>query len=298
MLKRTIVIGLIFSAVCGAAYADVSVPFGIDAVNGVVQGKVSFLRRTTLVPMAVNPAVSIQTICDDGRPCVEPQVYWSMVVRTLNKSYELNEAFAMGSTKEPQEIEFFGATIRPGSQVAVEGRIETVSEDYAIVTDVKKVMCLDEALARAATLIERGFAGAQAGQKIAASLFRPRWACRSAAGSDGVVMHARVTAGIVPNESTQLPEEEFQLILFEKAPEEKNPRGSVQIRPVKAELLADAVVFTGVAAGPAGELEAVLRIEGLASSVTDLPGQLRIAERGNSFTETVFEMTCTRNLYF
>ncbi|MCM2278795.1 MAG: hypothetical protein NDJ89_12035 [Oligoflexia bacterium] len=127
MLKK-ILVGIVFGLECLTAFAG-------EGNVGVAQGKVAFVRRTTIVPMLV---------CEDNRPCVEPRTYWSLVIQAPETSYEVNATFAMGSAKQPSEVEFFGTRIRPGAQVAVEGRIETISDDYAIVTEVQKVTCLEE----------------------------------------------------------------------------------------------------------------------------------------------------------
>lgn len=139
MFKRAVFFSLVFGLITIHASASAVVE---EMDYSRVQGKVSFEKRSTIVPL--NDPMSI---CSDNQPCVKPRPYWTVVVSSRKSRFELDQTFALGSERAPEAIEVSGLVIRQGSQVAVEGRVQHVTPNYAIVSDVRSVeLVLDSRL--------------------------------------------------------------------------------------------------------------------------------------------------------
>ncbi|MEK6706980.1 MAG: hypothetical protein AABZ06_14475 [Bdellovibrionota bacterium] len=129
---------LIFGAVsmsmmfCGLMASDAK---ALVYEDGTVIGKVTFEKRTTIVPLS---------ICEQGQICPKPQIYWSVMVHSNGVRYEIDEVFGLGNFKAPEYVELTGVVIKPGCQVALVGRVEPITKDYVIVSDIKQAMVLNE----------------------------------------------------------------------------------------------------------------------------------------------------------
>lgn len=94
-----------------------------------VTGEVSFERRATIVPFR---------LCE-SEPCARSTVYWSVIVHSQGVDYELDQTFNSGEENPPEAIELQGVVLRPGTRVAMDGKVELVARGYAILMDLKKV---------------------------------------------------------------------------------------------------------------------------------------------------------------
>jgi hypothetical protein len=92
-----------------------------------VTGNVLFEKRATVVPMLV---------CET-KICPKSEPYWVLVVADGLMKYEVGQIFEKGSEVQPEAIELAGVVIRPGSRISIDGRVESVCENYAIVNDIQ-----------------------------------------------------------------------------------------------------------------------------------------------------------------
>lgn len=136
-IKRTGIFSFLFFISILFAAAAVAGAAGLDEgeINTTVQGTVYFEKRSTIVPF---------TVCESDKPCYEPAPYWALMIKSDEGHYEVNRAFAIGSKAKPEVIEVSGVLVRSGSLVRVEGRIRPITEDYAIVSDVKNLVLVNE----------------------------------------------------------------------------------------------------------------------------------------------------------
>ncbi|MBC7692075.1 MAG: hypothetical protein H7222_09915 [Methylotenera sp.] len=96
-----------------------------------VSGKVTFERRWTIVPMIMCQPQSL--------PCVKSHPYWVLTVTQDGVKYQLDTVYALGNENAPEAMNVNGALIRQGSQVSLEGRIQLISQGFAVISDLNRV---------------------------------------------------------------------------------------------------------------------------------------------------------------
>jgi len=131
MKKRTEGLNFVISV----AWIAIGTALPVAAQADLISGQATFEKRNTVVPMY---------ICE-AEPCAVSKPYWSLVIRGENARYELNHMFSLGNTRAPQTVSLSGAMIRPGAKVEVEGRVDLIGQDYAIVSDIRRATVLQEA---------------------------------------------------------------------------------------------------------------------------------------------------------
>ncbi len=112
-------------AIPGNASAD-ETGTSVDVVGGTVR----FESRSTYVPL---------TICVPGQVCPKPARYWAVVLDGQEQKIEMDHPFAFGSVAAPQEVEYRGVVIRPGSQLKIRGKLQNVSAHYAFISEVREI---------------------------------------------------------------------------------------------------------------------------------------------------------------
>lgn len=128
IIKRMMVMamGLLVIASAASALAD-NFPLKVSAQ---VVGNAHFERRFTFVPLRA------ELFCTNA-PCPKSEPYWALVLQSDGVQYEMDHQFSMGATTAPELVEVLGTVIRPGSRVMLDGEVESLSADYAVVTHVK-----------------------------------------------------------------------------------------------------------------------------------------------------------------
>ncbi len=149
MTKRTetcflilcLTVATLFSAVRASAAEET---IGVAALM-TVRGTVRFEKRSTVVPMIndlLADALSATLPFCDGGNCPRSNPYWAVTVNDGKRLYELHQPFAIGSLRAPSFVEINGVILRPGAEITVEGSIESLSETYGIISDVKSISVL------------------------------------------------------------------------------------------------------------------------------------------------------------
>ncbi|OFZ19727.1 MAG: hypothetical protein A2X94_16875 [Bdellovibrionales bacterium GWB1_55_8] len=133
MFKRSLALALALAAAT-LIVSGTSASYAYEAQLQTVLGKANFERRSTVVPMAV---------CE-AEPCAKPTIYWSLVLIDGGVRYEVNQIFALGSRTQPSSIEIAGVRVNLGAQVEIEGRVQALGSDYALVSDVNKATILPD----------------------------------------------------------------------------------------------------------------------------------------------------------
>jgi hypothetical protein len=99
-------------------------PLGLSTVSGVAR----FMKHRTFAP----GICWIET-------CAKPRVYWSLLVEGDGGRFELDKIFDEGHESEPASIEVGGVTIKAGMHLSITGRVETLSRDYSVITDLQNI---------------------------------------------------------------------------------------------------------------------------------------------------------------
>jgi hypothetical protein len=146
----TIVLTLGLSvATAGSATLAYAAGDGIEASTvTTVRGKVLFEKRNTVVPYGGDLFHAISELlpfCDSMNNCPRSSPYWAMLVDDGQRQYELHQPFAMGSSRAPESVQIGGVVLHQGNQVSVEGSIETISDSYGIISEVKSISILSNA---------------------------------------------------------------------------------------------------------------------------------------------------------
>ncbi len=102
--------------------------FAADDLS-VVTGQVRFERRFTRVG---------EILCD-GAPCQRSESYWSIVIMSGQSRYLLRDNFNFGSLLAPESVELEGVTLRLGSIIKVEGRVEAAAPNLYELRDIRTV---------------------------------------------------------------------------------------------------------------------------------------------------------------
>lgn len=265
MLMRTILMGILVMATSVNS---------AGATHVTVQGKVSFERRATVVPL---------TVCDNGRPCYESKPYWSMLIASETGKFELDQAFALGSHNEPDAVEMAGVTIRPGFQVEVEGRVERITRDYAIVSEVKNINVLEKGPSEVVSEVSTFIAAPDV-----LSPANSGWDCRSSELEYGRLrVHVRYEAGLHADESA----EGFTIRVLEKSQDGLRFREVASIKSIEMRKTANGLRYVG--GNPRASAD--LTIQHSSESIFDSPAWLTLtrAKDGQS-DERYYTMRCTR----
>jgi hypothetical protein len=135
-------VAVLFSTAAGASVSDDT--FEIAAMT-TVRGTVHFEKRNTVVPyfngMSADVVNSAMPVCSEDF-CPRSNPYWAVIVQDGQRLYELHQPFAIGATRAPNFVEVSGVKLRPGFEIALEGSIESISESYGIISDVKSISVL------------------------------------------------------------------------------------------------------------------------------------------------------------
>jgi hypothetical protein len=102
-----------------------------------ISGVAHFERHHTVIPLTYCNAVD----------CIRAKPYWAMVVQAGSSRYELNQVFNEGSERAPEAVRVGSVVIRPGSRVVVQGHVDVITRDYAVISDIQKIdVVMDEEL--------------------------------------------------------------------------------------------------------------------------------------------------------
>jgi len=126
-----------------------------------VTGKATFEKRSTIVPM---------TYCEN-QDCPTSQSYWVLMLDENGYKYELEQMFAVDVEAAPESLEVLGTVIRPGALVEIEARINSLTENYAMMSDVRQASLVNEITARNYPLWHC-VTGLDEGQKIQAEVWK------------------------------------------------------------------------------------------------------------------------------
>jgi hypothetical protein len=147
--KKSMKMALIAMTLCLSLASLFSASGTYASVNSIessslttVRGTVRFEKRNTIVPMGDNliaEALDMSVSFCDGDGCPRPSAYWAVIVDDGRRQYEMHQAFAVGAKRAPMFIQINGVMLRPGSEIALEGSIESISESYGIISDVKSI---------------------------------------------------------------------------------------------------------------------------------------------------------------
>ncbi|HLE00435.1 MAG TPA: hypothetical protein VJB59_09250 [Bdellovibrionota bacterium] len=124
LIKFASTVVLISAAVLSGSPDSRAAGFGRN--KQIITGQVTFEKRATVVPMA---------ICEK-EPCAQSQTYWSVLVNSGGTIYELSQAFEVGRSVAPRSVAVAGVMIHPGVHVAIEGTVDVISPNYAIISEV------------------------------------------------------------------------------------------------------------------------------------------------------------------
>jgi hypothetical protein len=100
-----------------------------------IEGRVSFERRQTVIPMS---------ICQFPESCPHSQTYWSLVVEADTGKFELDEPFAVGNEQAPAKVELSGLIVSEGARVVLEGKVESVCDDFGIISEIKSLAVISD----------------------------------------------------------------------------------------------------------------------------------------------------------
>lgn len=125
-----------FAAHGVSAFAD-SVADPGQSVEGQIvtlDGSVSFEHHMTLIPL----------FCEQGSPCLNPAIeskpYWAMVLTTpTGVRYELSRPLLIEADRAPPGYRIHGVYLRAGDQVTLSGIVQTLTDDYGIISEVDSV---------------------------------------------------------------------------------------------------------------------------------------------------------------
>jgi hypothetical protein len=95
-----------------------------------ITGNAVFEQHHTLLPLA---------ICDDGQACAQTRSYWMLVIQSGHSRYEINQPFGKGSEVAPDSFVLNEIVVRQGSRLRMDAKVDVVSRDYAILSDVRNV---------------------------------------------------------------------------------------------------------------------------------------------------------------
>lgn len=113
----------------GARLASADAPDSQPDSVTTISGSVSFEKHHLLNPLS---------FCNqDG--CSHPKPYWALVVESGTSKYILNKPFDEGTETAPEFIEVNSVVLRPGAHVEIQARVDVVSRDYAVFSDIQRI---------------------------------------------------------------------------------------------------------------------------------------------------------------
>jgi hypothetical protein len=193
-------VAVLFSTAAGASVSDDT--FEIAAMT-TVRGTVHFEKRNTVVPysdsIAGNEFSSVLPVCNENF-CPRSNPYWAVVIADGQRQYEFHQPFAIGASRAPNFVEVSGVKLRPGFEIALEGSIDSISDSYGIISDVKRISVLSSRPMPGLERLEAGYGVQMAYGWSCASLEDPSnglnayvWYGRRS-HTDGLGFHLRVIA--------------------------------------------------------------------------------------------------------
>lgn len=100
------------------------------------EGERSYQQVVGIAQFEKHQTIVALPLCGE-LPCQQSEAYWTLVLKSKRVRYEINVPFEEGRTIAPEFIEMDGAKIHLGSKVQIAGKIQFLSRDYAIVSEVK-----------------------------------------------------------------------------------------------------------------------------------------------------------------
>ena len=127
-----LIIGTLTLSALGMPFAELA--FAIErplATESSVVGSAHFEKRYTLVPLGT------ENVCQNDF-CPKSEPYWALVLENNGTQYEMDSIFDRGDTRSPEMLNVLGTIIRPGSRVVLDGELESFSNDYSVISQVKR----------------------------------------------------------------------------------------------------------------------------------------------------------------
>jgi len=241
----------------------------------IISGKTVFEKRTTVVPMA---------LCT-REPCRKPEIYWSLVVYNQETHYEVNQIFGIGSRTPPAKVALAGAEIHEGTLVEIEGRVNPISREYAIVSEISRAEVID---------------GSEPMDPAASNILSDAysWMCQSPSGES-----PRIYANVryLRDQKQTRPDEKNYYMAISMC---KNPDGLsflpiAELENVKSSHDDLQITYTG---GDQGDgqghgMMVELTIEKNPDRMFDLPAKLTLTHTRRAAVEDalqIYPLTCTR----
>ena len=112
------------SGAVGAATGDGASPIDYPIITGVAH----FEKHRVLTP---------QYCTQQG--CAKPHPYWALVLDSGTLRYEFREEFAPGQNRAPESVQLDGVVVKSGMRLIVQARVDTVTRDRSVISEVQRV---------------------------------------------------------------------------------------------------------------------------------------------------------------
>ncbi|OFZ55730.1 MAG: hypothetical protein A2428_00085 [Bdellovibrionales bacterium RIFOXYC1_FULL_54_43] len=239
---------------------------GFGRNKQIITGQVTFEKRATVVPMA---------ICEK-EPCAQSQTYWSVLVNSGGTIYELSQAFEVGRSIAPRSVAVAGVMVHPGVHVAIEGTVDVITPNYAIISEVND-----------ARIISSSGSSQDAPQALISPVSYG-WKCESDEPFDSKVYVEVYYTGEVNDEERY----ELKILANHSGEDIFYPVAEFEHATVKSQR---GLVTYHASSSTAS---AVLVIDGSSDSATDLPAHLTLShEQLGEWplgAERIFSLRCNR----
>lgn len=227
-----------------------------------VRGTVRFEKRNTVVPMAnglIADALDMTASFCDGDNCPRSNPYWAVIVDDGHRQYEMHQPFALGAKRAPMFVQIGGVILRPGTEISLEGSIESISESYGIIADVKSISVISSP--------------ALPGQDMVGSIYGmegPGWNCLGSenpgAGVNALVWYGRQS--IMSNESFHI-----RVVVNKMIDTNRVQQGVTEINNVQLMQLAGSLVYQGAV----DDTAATLAIQRNSPLIRNYPSTLSVS---------------------